>query len=187
MNAQEMATEGARLSKLLDDGRCALDECPRLRSAHGLCGMHYMRQKRNGDPRVVRRIRGDNPIRFWAKVERRADSECWPWTASRTASGHGMIQWGGRQQGAHRIAYTLLVGPIPDGLVIDHLCRVPACCNPRHMEPVTARENTLRGFGSPAQNARKSSCKRGHEFSTENTYWTRDGRRDCRACWAVRA
>lgn len=82
--------------------------------------------------------------RFWEKVE--PTGFCWNWTAS-TRNGYGQISVGGRKgriAGAHRVAYELLIGPIPDGLVIDHLCRNTLCVNPDHLEPVTVRENALR-------------------------------------------
>ncbi|TDD77726.1 HNH endonuclease [Actinomadura rubrisoli] len=81
----------------------------------------------------------------------------------------------------HRFVYESLVGPIPEGLVLDHLCRVRACCNPAHLEPVTDRVNILRGASITAANARKTHCDHGHEFTSQNTYRHR-GRRLCRAC-----
>jgi HNH endonuclease len=90
--------------------------------------------------------------RFWAKInkggpipEHRSDlGPCWLWTAA-TNYGYGVFRIDRRSIYAHRYAYELLVGPIPDGLQLDHLCRVPPCVNPTHLEPVTHRENILRG------------------------------------------
>jgi len=123
--------------------------------------------------------------RFWAKVSVTSPSRCWLWTACKTAGGYGRIRMRNhlpRVQNAHRVAYELLVGAIPKGLDLDHLCRVPACVNPYHLEPVTRRENTLRGENPPAWNNRKTHCMRGHEFSSENTYRRPDGTRECYAC-----
>lgn len=81
--------------------------------------------------------------RFMAKVQKRP-SGCWEWQAGRSRDGHGNFSVGGRAIRAHRWSYEYFVGPIPDGLVIDHLCVNPPCVNPDHLEPVTHRENTLR-------------------------------------------
>lgn len=125
--------------------------------------------------------------RFWEKVAVRGFDECWLWQAS-TGSGYGRIYVQGKLVMAHRFAYEALVGAIPEGLTIDHLCRTPLCCNPAHMEPVTKRINTLRGVGAPARNAVKTHCLNHHEFTPENTY-RQPGRssRTCRACHADRA
>jgi hypothetical protein len=107
---------------------------------------------------------------------------CWEWTASLTPLGYGRFSFRGKHPAsAHRAAYILYVGEIPEGLSLDHLCRNPKCINPSHLEPVTHKENVLRGEGIAALNARKIECIRGHEFTTENTII--DGnRRQCRAC-----
>ncbi len=127
--------------------------------------------------------------RFWAKVSTREPGACWPWTGAKDHWGYGKIKTGeGRaQKVAHRVAYELLVGPIPDGLTLDHLCRNTSCVNPEHLEPVTSVENTMRGDCIPARNARKEFCKHGHPFDEANTYWERRGvnaKRHCRACRA---
>ncbi len=82
---------------------------------------------------------------------------------------------------AHRFSYELFVNAIPIGLTIDHLCRNRACINPKHLEVVTRKENTLRGVGPAALNAKKTVCRKGHTFSASNTYYSRYGR-SCRAC-----
>ena len=122
--------------------------------------------------------------RFWSKVD--ASGDCWLWTASTSRLGYGEFRLGGRIRKAHRVAYEMLVGLIPDDLEIDHLCRVRHCVNPDHMEPVTHRVNVLRGASLSAANARKAHCKRGHPFDEENTHiWVRPNggqMRQCRAC-----
>jgi uncharacterized UBP type Zn finger protein len=87
---------------------------------------------------------------------------------------------------AHRVSYEAANGPIPEGLVIDHLCRVAACINPDHLEAVTQRENMLRGVGPVAVNVQKTRCTHGHLFDSDNTYWTSVGARQCRACNVAR-
>lgn len=128
-------------------------------------------------------------VRFWRKVDKGAgDDGCWLWTGAKDHWGYGKIRTGvGRQQKVvHRVAYELLVGAIPDGLQLDHLCRQTSCVNPAHLEPVTGKENSLRSESIPALNARKTTCSKGHPFNHESTYhWVdargRSGRR-CRIC-----
>lgn len=127
-----------------------------------------------------------HPIaRFWGQV-RVQDDGCWLWTGPRKNCPNG-VQYGstshqGKAIAAHRLAWMLFRGPIPEGLHIDHLCRVTRCVNPAHLEPVTQRENVLRGVGFAAVNAAKTECIRGHEFTPENTIVHCGGKRACRTC-----
>lgn len=128
--------------------------------------------------------------RFAAKIAL-TDSGCIEWIAGTNGVGYGFLRLapseGSRKIYAHRWSYEHHVGPIPDGLQIDHLCRNTLCVNPAHLEPVTPGENFLRGFGSPADNARKTHCLVGHPFSAENTYiHPSDGSRRCRCCSRAR-
>jgi hypothetical protein len=86
---------------------------------------------------------------------------------------------------AHRFSYEAYVGPIGAGLHIDHLCRVRSCVNPKHLEPVTQRVNTLRGEGRAALQLRVTHCPRGHEYTPDNIYLWR-GHRACRTCVLAR-
>lgn len=88
----------------------------------------------------------------------------------------------GKRRGAHRVAYELTCGPIPKPLVIDHGCREPSCCNPKHMEPVTIAENTRRGMSPSAVAHRENRCTRGHQYRPETTIVFKDGTRQCRIC-----
>jgi hypothetical protein len=98
--------------------------------------------------------------------------------------GYGAFMVGGRNVRVHRWAYETLVGPIPDGLVIDHLCRVRNCVNPDHLEPVTHRENIRRGEAG-AWNRVKTHCPQGHEYTPENTRYS-GTTRNCRECQRIR-
>lgn len=125
--------------------------------------------------------------RFWQKVDKNGPAECWPWIAGRggTNQEYGMFYVGKRHTTAHRVAYELLVGPVPDGLQLDHLCRNKICVNPSHLEPVTSKVNVLRGTGLTAINARKTHCSRGHFYDSGNTYVHQD-KRYCRECGRIR-
>jgi hypothetical protein len=116
---------------------------------------------------------------IWARVDKSGD--CWLWTGPLTRDGYGKTTFRGQSIVPHRIAYEELVGPIPEGLVIDHLCRVRNCVNPDHLEPVTFRENVLRGVGPAAIHAAKTHCVNGHPFDEENTYVFKRWRQ-CRTC-----
>lgn len=119
--------------------------------------------------------------RFWAKVA--VDpSGCLVWTASTFSTGYGQFKHGGRTVTAHRFGYTALVGPIPDGLVLDHLCRNKRCAAPDHLEPVTDRVNILRGDTLAALLAAKTHCLNGHPFDEVNTRIDSRGMRQCRTC-----
>lgn len=113
--------------------------------------------------------------------------ECWMWPRAKNSKGYGVIKNGcqqyARQQYAHRVVYSALRGPIPDGLVIDHLCRVRSCMNPYHMEVVTVVENIMRGMSITAINARKVDCyKCGNPLEVIGS--SRDRR--CRPCLKIR-
>lgn len=158
---------------------CDIDGCENPHLARGLCNRHYLHAKYHGLLPPLPRL---SPAeRFWARVEK--SPTCWIWTGARTPLGHGRIRLEGYGESlAHRWAYIQLVGPIPEGLVLDHLCANPPCVNPAHMDPVTHWQNTRRGTAPSAVNARKTHCIRGHEFNLENTRVRNDGSRDCKVC-----
>lgn len=109
---------------------------------------------------------------------------CWLWTGAKSVSGYGHVRYRRKVCVVHRVVYELLVGPIPDGLVLDHLCRVRHCCAPTHLEPVTDAENIARGAGLAPQEAARTHCPAGHAYDEVNTYVTptRPNARYCRAC-----
>lgn len=166
----------------MTDVTCSVGGCAKGgRIIRGFCEMHYRRWLRQQPPRRVSLAE-----RFWSKVDKRGPDECWNWTASKQ-KGYGQFMLGGRPRRAHRVAYELLVGPIPEGLTLDHLCRNPSCVNPAHLEPVTLSENVIRAAAA----TRKDCCVNGHEFTPDNIWWriSPSGRRwrVCRACNRERA
>lgn len=125
--------------------------------------------------------------RFWSKV--RIGPGCWEWTASRWRNGYGQFGMKGTMRAAHRVAYELSIGPIPEDLEIDHLCRNRGCMNPAHMEPVPHSVNLARSSVAEvtrARHAAQTHCKHGHLYDDANTAINR-GRRACRACDRDRA
>lgn len=118
--------------------------------------------------------------RFWNKVNK--TESCWNWTSATNGFGYGLFWSFGKMVTAHRFSYELARGPIPKGLTLDHLCRNTICVNPDHLEPVTMRENILRGQSPTAINARKSYCVNGHELTDENLIKMKLLQYGCRCC-----
>jgi len=165
-----------------------------------MCLVHYWRQKKHGTTDILPFKNGPKPVpmevRFWAKVVQSGD--CWLWTGSTTRGGYGNCHDPDERM-AHRWAYKNMIGPIPEGLHLDHLCRVRACVNPYHLDPVTQAVNNSRmdytAFlaGAPRARAKENAsrrakalaathCKRGHLFDEANIIWQKKGTRVCRAC-----
>ena len=119
--------------------------------------------------------------RFLEKID--FGTGCWEWMAARRTGYGAFAVPPKRVLPAHRFAYELMRGPIPDGLVIDHLCRNRGCVNPWHLEVVTNRVNILRGTGWSGRHARVTHCPKGHEYTEVNIIWRSGGRRrNCRTC-----
>lgn len=123
--------------------------------------------------------KSDPIVRFWSSIEQ--TETCWLWKAYRDRDGYGVLTCRPKYMRAHRFAYELLIGPIPEGLQLDHLCRIRHCVNPKHLEPVTSRVNSLRGRTLQAINAAKTHCPQGHPYDAENTRFYA-GRRFCHTC-----
>lgn len=120
------------------------------------------------------------PVNMRSKISVTPDG-CWQWTAALNSKGYGSFNIDKVGKSTHRVVYELLVGPIPDGLQLDHLCRNKRCCNPAHLDPVTAAENARR-----RPDVHKTHCVHGHELTPENTVVKArpNGRsiRNCRTC-----
>lgn len=158
---------------------CKVDDCDTPAKARELCGKHYQRGRKAGTLDLL--PPRSEWERFWEKVE---IGDCWVWQAG-TTTGYGSFSQDGRvKKLAHRWAWETLVGPVPEGLDLDHLCRNRACVNPDHLEPVTRRENLLRGATLSAFAAFITHCPRGHEYTETNTYRNKRGHRFCRRCAA---
>jgi len=125
---------------------------------------------------------------FWLGVEK--TKNCWFWTRSKNNTGYGTLLWYGKALTAHVVSYTLAHGKIAKGLELDHLCKNRNCVNPKHLEPVTHKENVLRGNSPSAIHARKTHCIRGHILIGENLriQKRKNGKfqRVCRECYRVR-
>lgn len=122
--------------------------------------------------------------RFDSKTRLVPTTGCLVWLGAPDRDGYGQFRWRNRALLAHRLAWTLANGQIPDGLTIDHLCRVRSCVNPNHLEPVSSRENTRRGVGPTAERARRTHCPKGHPFTSENVMPSvaKFGNRRCLTC-----
>lgn len=176
-------------SKTLTDRPCGIEGCDAAGTAgHGWCEKHYRRYQRHGNPLATSRIVGDNLARFWSYVDKNGSDGCWNWRGATSPDGYGILLVARETVYMPRYSWELANGPMPSGLEPDHLCRNHACVNPNHLEPVTHKENVLRGGSPAAINARKTHCIRGHEYTTENTYIIPStGGRSCRECIAMHA
>lgn len=152
---------------------CTIDGCDRTDVvARGMCEKHYSRFKRMGRAEPLTMLE-----RFSKYVGGPDDNGCWPWTGTKATGGYGFFKVGQDSVRAHRVSWELHRGPIPEGLTIDHLCRVKHCVNPDHLEPVTLAENILRSNNMAAKWARRTEC---HICGGE--LFTRTDVRYCKVC-----
>lgn len=156
----------------MGESNCSVPKCTNAAKRRGMCGGHYSRWNRLGDVQADKplTIFGDDTARYWSKVDKRGPDECWPWTGSyalsRNGARYGQLSVGGRANRrnvyAHIRALELAGALIPQGHVVDHLCRFTLCVNPAHLEPVTQRENIRRGESPIAVQMRRSHDGPGH-------------------------
>lgn len=172
---------------------CSVEGCDRPYRAKGLCGLHYSRNVRHGDPLMHPHLRW--PENLLARMEPQSNG-CIHWTGMPCASGYGRVSANGKHMYTHRAAYEHFVGPIPPGMTIDHECHNLSgctitdhtcphrrCVNPEHLVPKPIGENTLASPNTvPGRHARQTHCVNGHEFTEENTAVRRNGNRRCRQC-----
>ncbi len=163
------------------DRICSVDECGLPVHSRSLCSKHYMRWSRYGDPLGGATFRKKWPESLLSRMEPQPNG-CIYFTGHINRDGYGTLSRDGRTIKAHRAAYEHFVGPIPEGMELDHLCRNRQCCNVAHLEPVTHDENMRRGA-----HAIKTHCIHGHEYTEANTYRTKMGGRRCRSCDAKSA
>lgn len=126
----------------------------------------------------------------WLNKKVIANGECWEWTGSKTRNGYGQVGIGGVNQMAHRVFYAYFIAEIPNGLDLDHLCRLRSCVNPYHLDPVSRSVNLYRAETLGKYNLLKTHCPKGHEYTPVNTRITSHGSRACRSCeraWAQAA
>lgn len=172
---------------------CTVKGCGRPSKTRKMCGKHYQQWKAHGE------VQPDlTPVEaFWTRVERTGHGGCWLWTGA-TSNGYGHFRWQGRNHGAHRVAWEISFGTVPDGYEIDHRCHTSdcrlgakcphrRCVNPSHLKPVTHVENMASdrsslGAAARERNLAKTHCPQGHEYTPENTYVSRTGSRYCRTC-----
>lgn len=148
---------------------------------------HLIADRKPSRRKIIDRSNCD-PVMFFSTKFIKQDNGCWEWIGTKNRGGYGVFTHCGRFWFAHRFCYLSMRGSIPDGLVIDHLCRNHSCINPDHLEPVTSSENIKRGFvGESTRNryARQTHCIHGHEYTPENTYRRPSGYRGriCRTCY----
>jgi hypothetical protein len=167
---------------------CSIDGCDKGgKLVRGWCSTHYQRWQAHGDPEKLL-YRPSINERFQASV--RCDPNgCWTWIGTIARTGYGTFSAHSKTHVAHRWTYERLIGPIPAGFHLDHLCRNRACVNPQHLDIVTPRENVMRGMSPSAVIRRQAICKRGHELVGENIYVPpkKPQHRQCRTCRAERA
>lgn len=122
-------------------------------------------------------------VRFWSKVTRGSEDDCWPWTGGAGSKGYGNFTIREEQVSPHRYAYEFAFGRFDNLFIVLHKCDNPLCCNPKHLKLGTRADNTKdMNEKRRGRNSRKTECPKGHIYDSNNTYYSSDGRRDCLIC-----
>jgi hypothetical protein len=176
-------------TKKITGAPCTVGECTNPVVVRGMCGAHYQRNVKHGNPSTLLLDRSRTPEeRFWSFVDKNGPEafhsqtgkpigKCWNWSGG-VSDGYGMLWLNKKNIHAHRFSYRLYRGATPDGLELDHLCRNRSCSNPAHLEPVTHKENVRRGESPSAVARRTKRCKIGHEYEPSSG----PGPRGCQTC-----
>jgi len=164
-----------------DHRACAIDGCESRSRSRGWCNSHYQRWLNHGDPTAGRasRPRSTPEERFWSKVDK--SEGCWEWTSTKLTGergGYGRFWFDGAQRLSHRFSYELVVGPIPDGMSIDHACHNRGCVRPDHLRPATHKQNVENLAAGRKNNA---SGVRGVSWARNERKWRAEVRHDRRA------
>ncbi len=157
--------------------KCSIADCGRIIHARKWCKRHYQQWSRTGNP-IPNIIISDDVKRFWSKVNK--TSSCWLWTGLLRPDGYARFSVRGTPVYAHRFSAELNGLQLSPMLVLDHLCRVRNCVNPKHLEQTTQKENVRRGDAG-RYNSDKTRCRNGHDFTPDNTY-SINNHRACRTC-----
>lgn len=155
----------------------------RCRECHRAYNRRYYERRKQQQGRFWKRAKVIPDARFWTLIQKDGEDGCWQWVGLLDGAGYGVFA----RYAAHRVAYETLVGPIPPGLQLDHLCVNPPCVNPAHLEPVTSYENTRRARLRSEGIDLNVTCKQGHPWTPETTGRTGEGYRFCRECSRVRS
>lgn len=143
--------------------------------------MHYSRLRNRGTlEKIPRRVNTIDDL--WGRIDKNGPNGCWVWTAALNAAGYGVVGMGGKVVRVHRVIYEHMRGAIDRKLVLDHLCRNEACCNPDHLDPVTDGENFRRGMHYAAISWRTGMCKRGLHQMSVHAHVRPNGSRYCKPC-----